>query len=94
MGTSLKGKNLLPEGANSFHKELFLKVWKITYTTLDELPWVLFFLLRTCVYRVMGAMPMMQEVFKLASSSRTILVLMLKVYMYIYQVYIHNIYVN
>ena len=35
MGTSLKGKNLLPEGANSFLKEQFLKVWKITLTTLD-----------------------------------------------------------
>ena len=30
MGTSLKGKNLLPEGANSFPYEHFLIVWKIT----------------------------------------------------------------
>ena len=37
-GTSLKGKNLLPEGANSFLYEQFLKVWKITFTTLDEIP--------------------------------------------------------
>ena len=29
MGTSLKGKNLLPEGANSFLYEQFLVVWKI-----------------------------------------------------------------
>ena len=42
-GTSLKGKNLLPEGENSFLQEQFLKVWKITFTTLGELPWVLLF---------------------------------------------------
>ena len=30
MGTSLKGKNLLPEGVNSFLDEHFLIVWKIT----------------------------------------------------------------
>ena len=30
MGTSLSGKNLLPEGANSFLYEQFLIVWKIT----------------------------------------------------------------
>ena len=28
MGTSLKGKNLLPAGANYFFSEQFLKVWK------------------------------------------------------------------
>ena len=38
MGTSLKGKNLLPEGANSFLYEQFLIVWKITFTTLGDLP--------------------------------------------------------
>ena len=37
MGTSLKGKNLLPEGANSFFYEKFLLVWKITFTTLGDL---------------------------------------------------------
>ena len=59
MGTSLKEKNLLPEEANSFLSEQFLKVWKITFTTLGELPWVLLFLLRACVYCVMGATPML-----------------------------------
>ena len=34
METSHKGKNLLLEGANSFLKEQFLKVSKITFTTL------------------------------------------------------------
>ena len=34
MGTSLKGKNLLPEGADSCLKEQFLMVWKITFTIL------------------------------------------------------------
>ena len=38
MGTSLKGKNLLPQGANSFLEEQFLLVWKLTFTTLGELP--------------------------------------------------------
>ena len=37
MGTFLKGKNLLPEGANSFFLEQFLMVWKITFTTLGDL---------------------------------------------------------
>ena len=38
--TSLKGKNLLPEGANSFLYEQFLIVWKITFITLhvSDLP--------------------------------------------------------
>ena len=36
--TSLKGMNLLPEGANSFLKEQFLMVWKITFTTVGDLP--------------------------------------------------------
>ena len=36
-GNSLKGKNLLPEGANSFLLEQFLIVWKITFTTLGDL---------------------------------------------------------
>ena len=55
MGTSLKGKNLLPEGANSFLYEQFLIVWKITFITLSDLLWMLIFLLRTCI---MGATPM------------------------------------
>ena len=38
MVTSLKGKNLLPEVANSFHNEKFLMEWKITFTTLGDLP--------------------------------------------------------
>ena len=33
--TSLKGENLLP---NSFLYEQFLRVWKITFTTLGDLP--------------------------------------------------------
>ena len=37
MGTSLKGKNLLPEGANSFLYEQFFIVWKITFTILSDL---------------------------------------------------------
>ena len=36
--TSFKGKNLLPEGTNSFLKEQFLIEWKITFTTLGDLP--------------------------------------------------------
>ena len=47
LGICLKGKNLLPEGAillpegaNSFFQEQFLKVWRITFTTLGPLPWV------------------------------------------------------
>ena len=58
MGISLKVKNLLTEGTNSFFYEQFLKVWKTTFTTLGELPWVLLFLFRTYVYCVMGATPM------------------------------------
>ena len=37
MITSLKGRNLLPEGANSFLYEPFLIVWKITFITLTSL---------------------------------------------------------
>ena len=58
MGTSLKGKNSLPEGANSFLYEQFLIVWKITFIILNDLPWMLLCLLRTCVTCVMGATPM------------------------------------
>ena len=36
----------------------FLKVWKLTFTTLGELHSVLLFLLRTCVYCLMGDTPM------------------------------------
>ena len=54
MGTTFKGKNLLPEGSNSFPKEQFLMVWKITFTTLGDLPWMLLFIThrRNCL---MGA---------------------------------------
>ena len=38
LGTSLKGKNLLPGGANSFLYEQFLIVWTITFTTFSDLP--------------------------------------------------------
>ena len=38
MKTSLKGKNLLPEGANSFLYEQFLIAYKITFITLIDLP--------------------------------------------------------
>ena len=31
MGTSLKGKNLLPEGENSFFLEQFLMAWEIIF---------------------------------------------------------------
>ena len=37
MGTSLKGQNYLPEGANSFLYEQFIMVWKITFITLSDL---------------------------------------------------------
>ena len=58
MGTTLKGKNLLPEGAYSFLYEQIIIVWKITFITLSYLPWVLLFLLRTCIAWV-GATPML-----------------------------------
>ena len=38
MGTSLKGKNLLPLEANSFLYEQFLIVQKISFITLSDLP--------------------------------------------------------
>ena len=38
MGTSLKGKNLLLEGVNSFLYGQFLIVWKINFITLSDLP--------------------------------------------------------
>ena len=43
MGTSLKRKNLLPERANYFLYEQFFIVWKITFITLSDLPWLLLF---------------------------------------------------
>ena len=49
MGTSLKRKNSLTEGANSCLYEQFLTVWKITFITLSDLPLMLQFLLRTCL---------------------------------------------
>ena len=65
MGTSLKGKTLLPDGANSFLYEQFLIVWKISFITLSDLPGMYNFLLRTCVTCVMGATPMYGMVKKL-----------------------------
>ena len=62
MGTSLKGMNLLSEGANSFLYEQFLILLKITFITLSDLPWMLLFLLRTCVTYVMGAPPMINTI--------------------------------
>ena len=62
MGTYLKGMNLLPEGANSFLYEQFLILLKITFITLSDLPWMLLFLLRTCVTYVMGATPMINTI--------------------------------
>ena len=47
-------KEFAPKGANSFLLEQILKVWKITFTTLGELPWKLLFSLRTRVYCIMG----------------------------------------
>ena len=38
IGTSLKGKILPPEGANSFLSEQFLLVWKIFFTRQGDLP--------------------------------------------------------
>ena len=38
IGTSLKGKILIPEGANSFRSEQFLTVCKLTFTTLGDHP--------------------------------------------------------
>ena len=38
MRTSLKGNNLLLEGANSFLYEQFLIVWEITFITFSDLP--------------------------------------------------------
>ena len=49
---------LLPEGANSFLYEQFLIVWKITYITLSELPWMLLFILCKCISCIIGATPM------------------------------------
>ena len=54
-GTSLKGKNLLPDGANSFLYEQFLIVWKITFITFSDLPWMLLFISRMCVTCIIGA---------------------------------------
>ena len=64
MGTSLKGKNSLQEGANSFLKEQFLMVLKIIFyqirwPPLNVTSWMLLFLLRTCV---MAATPMTAQV--------------------------------
>ena len=58
MGTSLNGKNWLPEEATSFLYEQFLIVWKVTFITLSDLPSMLLFLLRTCVTCVMCNTPM------------------------------------
>ena len=67
MDTSIKGKNLLTEGANFFLSEQFLKASKITFTTFGELPCVILFLLRTCVHSVMGTTPMLLQYRKTGS---------------------------
>ena len=59
MGISLKGKNLLPEGANSFLLEQFLMVWEITFTTLSDLPLNVTFFITHTRKCVMGATPML-----------------------------------
>ena len=45
---TLKGDYCIKQWFSTI-KEQFLGVWKITFTTLGELPWVLLFSLRTCV---------------------------------------------
>ena len=60
IGTSLKGKNLLLSGANSFLYEQFLIIWKISFITLSYIPRMLLFLLRMCVACIMGATPMLK----------------------------------
>ena len=57
MGTSLKGKNLLPEGANSFLYEQFHVVWKYFYHIRGPHLDVTIFIshVRNCV---MGTTPM------------------------------------
>ena len=62
MGTSLKGQNLLSEGANSFLYEQFLIVWKSTFITLSDLPLMLLFLLGRWLTCVMGATPMIIDI--------------------------------
>ena len=64
MGPSLKGKNLLSEGANSFLYEQVPIVWKITFITISDLPWMLLFLLHSCVTSLTGAMPMADVIYK------------------------------
>ena len=50
MGTSLKGKNLLPEGANSFPKEQFIIVWNhIRWTPLNVTIFISH--VRSCIMR-------------------------------------------
>ena len=53
MGTSLKGKHLLPGGILSF-KSSSLWYGKITFTTLVDLPWMLLSLVRTCISAYWG----------------------------------------
>ena len=60
-GTALREKNLQRERILLY--EQFLIVWKTTFITLSYLPWMLLFLLRTCVTCVMGATPM-QYIYK------------------------------
>ena len=49
METSLKGKNLLSEGANSFLYEKCLIVWKITFITLSDLTvWLFSVMMSVC----------------------------------------------
>ena len=60
IGTSLKGKNLFPEGANYFPLREVPYGMKNHFTTLCGLPCMILhvFLLHTCVYCVMGATQM------------------------------------
>ena len=39
----------IPRGSKFFLKEQFLMAWRITFTTLSDLPWLLLFLLGACV---------------------------------------------
>ena len=55
MGASLKGKNLLPEGANSFLYEKSLMVLKTLFPNLVIFLECVQFSLRTYVNRIMGA---------------------------------------
>ena len=57
MGTFLKERICSQTERIFSHYEQFLIAWKITFITLSDLPWMLLFLLWTCVTGVMGATP-------------------------------------